>query len=144
MIEVNFSLDDIRFVSIKCEPGKEPTYRQSSSIELSAREFSAMNAVLETVRCLSLGRSIDLHFNPTVPHNAEDEKLVKLKWMRSGKLAVLEEDTPKRWMHASTKEEAMGRKRSFTCTRRLLLELPRRREVPKKIIIPGESNGNQD
>lgn len=142
MIEVNFTLDDLRFVSIRCVPGQEPTYHQSSSTALNSREFSAVNAMLETVRCLSLGLPIDLHFNPAVPHNLEDEKLVRLKWMRSGKLAVLEEDTPKKWQHASTVEQAMQRKRSFTCTRRVLLDLPRRRELAKRIIIPGESNGN--
>lgn len=138
MIECSLTLDDTRFIHIRCTPGQEPIYRQSSNAELTSREFSAVNAILETIRSLSLDRPIDLHFNPSMSHAAEDEKLVKLKWMRSGKLAVLDEESPKRWCHADTLEAALGRKRSFTCTRRLLLQLPRRRDVPKKIILPGD------
>lgn len=140
-IEASITIGD-GFCYIKCTEGEDPTFRTSQGTELAAREFSAMNAILETIRCLSLGLNIDHHFNPLTAHTFDDEKLMKLQWMRSGKICVLEEDTPRRWKHASTVDQAVNRKRSFTCTRKLFGELPKRRPSQKKLIIPGEGESD--
>lgn len=127
-IEWNLWIDEFKGVSIKGESGQEPIIEPYAG-EITADQHSAMYFVAEIARCLLAGRSINSQFNPTKPLAilVEEEKLVRCKWTKSGKLIVIVEQETKRWRHAETPAEAMQRKRVFTCTRAVYDACPKRR-----------------
>lgn len=113
-------------VMVKCEVGGEPTVDQQGS--LTADEHAASHFLVEIVRCLSLGKSIDHTFSPLLTPDKvkEQETLVKCRWSKSGKLLMFGETT-KHWKHAVNVEEAVVRNRVFTCTRSVFNATPKRR-----------------
>jgi len=100
---------------------------------LTIEQHAAVACVTEVARCLLAGKEINRYFNPTVDHEAEDVT-VRCQWQRSGKLWMSGETT-KRYMHASTVEEAMKRRRVFTCPKKVYESCPKRRQK-QRIIIP--------
>jgi hypothetical protein len=109
-----------RIAEIACVHGKDPVVRMHDT--LSADEAALINVIMESVRCLSTGKSIDRYFNPTAD-NAKQDELVHMEWDRHGKLLYkgMAED---KFLHASTVQEAVRRRRKFTCFRSLVNKLP--------------------
>lgn len=136
-IEWNLWINETTGIQIKGEGGQEPSIELLNKGEITADEHAAMFFVAEIARCLLAGRKIDTHFNPTKPLEKllAEEKLVRCKWTKSGKLLVLVDDENKRWKHASTVGEAMSRKRVFTCTREVYDATPKRRPGDKKLTL---------
>lgn len=133
-IECNLWLgEDNHGVMIAAQYGAEPTVTQQG--DLSGPEHAAAHFIVELVRCLSLGKSIDHTFNPIrdKPQPLE-EKLVKCIWQKSGILIMLGdlEEGKKKWKHAESVEEALEAKRVFTCTRYIYNAVPKRRPKQKK------------
>lgn len=123
LYEWNLSINDT-FVRLRAEEGKEPVL-QTTGI-LDANELAAVACVTQTLRCLTMGRHIGHNFNPTV--SDEDRyQLVKCRWERSGKLKEIG-PTDKKFHYAENVEAAMCMVRIFTCTRMVLVQLPRRRQ----------------
>lgn len=132
-IEWNLWVNEYGGISIKGEAGLEPVIEVRAG-ELSATEHAALNFVVEIARCLLIGKSIDHTFNPTktLERIQEEEQLVRCRWLKSGKLIMMNECS-KRWKHAATIEEAISRQRVFTCTRNVYDSMPKRR--PRKLAI---------
>lgn len=140
-IRCNITLDDL-FVEISGSSTSELRIRPSGTF--TANENAAINALVETLRCLSSGKTIDRHFNPTRRHD-EKPRVYKCKWERSGKLRVLEEDATSKFQHANSVEEALQRKRIFTCSSELYETLPKRRmkeATNKRPPVQEESHGS--
>jgi len=113
-----------KFAEINCRKGQDPVVRQQDII--NADEHAALHLIVEILRCLSSGKNIDHHFNPTVDHITEDE-LVMCRWeTKSGKLRELGAAT-RHYRHAETLAEAVKRHRNFTCPKSLVAKLPKRR-----------------
>lgn len=104
----------------------ELTIEQKGS--LTADEHAASHFIVELVRCLTTGRSIEHSFNPllTPEKIKEQEQLVKCRWSKSGKLLMLGEAS-KHWKHATSPDEAILKQRVFTCTRSTFNLTPKRR-----------------
>lgn len=130
MITCNITLESEAFIQIECGKDGMPTMRSSGT--LNANESAAVHAVMETMRCLSTGKNIDHHFNPTI-NTEDDHTLMQCMWERSGRLKIVG-PAKKRFMHADTPDAAMSRRRVFTCTKFVLRSLPTRRFTitPKK------------
>lgn len=122
-IECNLSIGD-KFVSIEAKPGAEPRVRQTEILD--ANEHAALHAIVEVVRCLSTGKYVDHHFNPTL-RESDSGVIVKCKWQKSGNLTLLARDVKKRFQHARNRDEAMRRHRVFTCDMNTYRLLPSRR-----------------
>lgn len=120
--EINITMGD-RFIGIESETNREPAIRMDGTIE--ANEHAAIAAITEILRCLSWGKGIDSHFNPTEVHS-DDYTILKCKWERSGKLKILDVSN-KKFLHAETVEEAKSRSRTFTCYKNLFRQLPDKR-----------------
>ena len=114
-----------RVAEVRCSEGHEPVTRCPEPFD--GQELAVLAVITETIRAWSAGVPIDRHFNPT-KSSAEDLVLVLCLWERSGKLIVKEEVPERKYQHADTVDEAVQRKRSFTCYRSLVSQLPSRRE----------------
>jgi hypothetical protein len=132
-IEWNLWIDDTKGLQVRGQSGEEPVIDFYKG-EISPDQMAAMNYVVEIARCLLQGRTIDSHFNPTKKLEAliEEEKLVRCQWMKSGKLVMIVEHETKRWKHAETVAEALGKERVFTCTRQVFDACPKRRPATKR------------
>lgn len=114
-----------KVVEVACHEGKQPMVRAPE--QLDADELATLNCIVESLRCLSSGKSIDHHFNPTIDNFVADE-VVECRWeSRSGKLKIFGV-AERRYQHASTVKEAMARHRNFTCPRSVSEKLPSRRD----------------
>lgn len=116
-----------KIAEVHAHEGQEPVIRCPEPFD--GNEFAALSCIAETVRAWAGGRNIDRYFNPTQKSKAEDLVLVLCMWERSGKLVVKDETPDRKYCHADTVEQAVASKRSFTCYRYLLPELPKRRDV---------------
>ncbi len=118
--------DEGRGVMIECEEAQDPTVKTQGMLDAS--QHAASHFLVEIVRCLALGRSIDHHFNPalTTAKLQEQEQLVRCIWKKNGKLFMLG-PSDKRWKHAHSAEEAIIKQRVFTCTRTVFDMTPKRR-----------------
>jgi hypothetical protein len=119
--------------------GIEPTLKLTGDVD--ANTHATIHVIMEVARCLMNGQSINHYFNPTVVHSEEDE-YVKCQWMRSGKL-VSSGKADKKYMHADTVDEAMLRKRVFTCTRHLYSLMPKRRPASSRPSRSSQSHTSQ-
>ncbi len=121
VIECNLTIGD-KFVFIK--PNKDGECQVSMAGQgFNVEEIAAVSVIARTIRCFVLGIPINHYFNPVTDASRENE-LVKLEWLRSGKLLVRDEHASKKYSHAATIDEAIVRKRVFTCPRRLYVRLP--------------------
>lgn len=119
--------NDTVCVTITGNPGYEPIIKQSG--EMDANTHAAVHVILEAARCLMKGISIKHYFNPTIDEDSA-EVWVKCQWMRSGKLFCIGETT-KKYHHVTKVDDAMMQKRTFTCTRALYHQVPKRRPATK-------------
>lgn len=102
---------------------------EEKTVEISVRsgqaltldELAAIAAITETIRMLRSGKFVHYEFNPT--NLADENKLVKCEWLRSGNLKI-HGNTDKLYRYVETYEEAMLEQRTFTCRRSLLAKLP--------------------
>ena len=114
-----------KVVEVACQEGRQPVTR--SPEQLDADELAALNCIVECLRCLSSGKEIDHHFNPTLDNLLADE-IMECRWeTRSGKLKIMKV-AERRYMHANTVKEAMARHRNFTAPRSVVQKLPPRRD----------------
>lgn len=133
-IEGTILLDDREMISISFDRNFHNTGNESRiSItgNVSSSEFQAGNLLANILKCLYHGLDIDNQFNPTKVIKVDDLAMIKCRWMRSGKLRIVEDPAPKRFLHAEDIAEALSRHRNFTCARKLYDSLPKMREVAK-------------
>lgn len=126
-IEATIYLDEQRTIFFKKEEGvDEVRYSMNEGCTLSPNEVTAVSIFSETLRCLSQGKPLDLHFKPL--ENPADRTTIYLcKWLKSGRLQVKSENYGKRYQHADSVDEALIRKRTFTCSRATFCQIPPRR-----------------
>lgn len=110
-------------VRIESSSNKRPIFRVAGDV--SGNEVAALHAMAEILSCLSNGKELGPHFNPTVDH-AEEDRVVKCKWERSGNLTVIG-PADRHHLHAETVKEAIDRARVFTTTNRIVKQLPIKR-----------------
>jgi hypothetical protein len=134
-IEWNLWIDEYNGMTIKGEEGQEP-YIDLRPGPVTADQHAALHLIAEIARALLMGQRIDHLFVPRslqkiyINNSGPSEIFLRCQWMKSGKLIMLKECN-KRWQHAETVDEAILRKRVFTCTRELYEILPKRRRVAK-------------
>ena len=131
-IEWNLWMDDTRGCQIVSRDGAiNVEYNREQS--LTADENAAIHYVVELARQLLRGQPISHFQNPFLVIQEQVQKLVKCKWQRSGKLVMLGQLNPgdKRWKNANTVEEALAKKRVFTCTMAVYDSCPKRRAPSK-------------
>lgn len=119
--EVTMMFRDVT-VRIECVRG-QPAIRISGDV--SANELAGLHGILEIIQCLSTGKEIGPHFNPTENH-AEEDQVIKCMWDRSGNLRIVG-PTDRFHQHAETVDDALKRNRVFTTTRRISKKLPLKR-----------------
>lgn len=125
-IECNLTIGD-KFVFIKPDKNGECQINMAGQ-QFSVEEIAIVNVVAKTIRCFLLGVPINHYFNPVTDASRENE-LVKLEWLRSGRLLLRNEHANKKYQHAATIDEAMVRRRVFTCPRYLHVRLPSCRPI---------------
>lgn len=124
-IEGTIMLDERVMISMVFDRNISCESKISITGEVSSAEFQAGNLLANILRCLYHGLDIDNQFNPTKRVNIDDLTMVKCRWMRSGKLRIVEDPAPKRFLHADDIPEALSRHRNFTCSRKLYDSLPK-------------------
>lgn len=113
--------NDTAFVSIQAAPFEEPTIEITGTVD--AEIHAAVHYVLEVARRLSKGQSIEHYLDP-VKKPVGEVKILKCKWMKSGKLWCFGETT-KRFHHSETVEEAVSQRRVFTCPETIFVSIPK-------------------
>lgn len=123
-MECNLTIGD-KFVFIKPSADGTGCVVQMDG-QFTDEEVAAVNIISRTIACLRDDTMLGPYFNPTL-NEVDDSRLMKVEWLRSGKLVLRTVAPGKRFRHAYTVEEAMQRDRVFTCERRLYRVLPKRR-----------------
>ena len=94
------------------------------------RFVSFIDVMRQLIQAYEKGIDIERWFTPD--RNVErDTEMIKCQWRSDGTLRVIEEHAPKRFLHASSVDEAMSRSRNFTCSRYLYKVCPKRRGKDK-------------
>jgi len=120
-VECNLTIGD-KFVFIKPNGDGECSVNMAGQ-GFNTEELAMVNVIARTIHCFMLSVPINHYFNPVTDLSREGE-LVKLEWLRSGKLLLRDKHASKKYQHASTIDEAMVRRRVFTCPRYLYMRLP--------------------
>lgn len=119
-------LDETRTVLFKRNEDGEIVFSTNEGCTLNPNEVVAVTIFSETLRCLSQGKPLDLHFKP-LDNPADYTTIYLCQWTRSGKLTVKSDNYSKRYQHANNVNEAIARKRTFTCCRAVFSQLPPRK-----------------
>jgi hypothetical protein len=96
-----------------------------SKMELSPSENAAVTLIAEILRKLRADKSIELEIPPSML--MEIEPLIMCEWLDSGSLKIHEKQPERKWQHADSALQATAAKRSFTCYRSLLPQIPQKR-----------------
>jgi hypothetical protein len=125
MPEFSLHFSDSKFANVEWTLGGVVTIQQIG--KLNANEHAALACAVEIAKSLSIGKKIDRYFNPT-DSDTDHSTVVKCKWMKSGRLSLESSSVDKTFHHATNVEQAVSRKRVFTCTMALYKILPKWRQ----------------
>lgn len=120
--EANIYIGD-SLVQIVADPGEPIKF--TTLTNLNGDELTAAHIIKEVFSCLLAGKSLDSHFNP-FDNSDDDIVIVKCKWERNGNLSFIGE-TKDKHLHAISVQDALDRKRIFTCSKALYKRIPMRR-----------------
>ncbi len=122
---VTITLNDDYVVRIELEDGK---IHATVSGELDESGVMLSSLVVESIKALQKGLSLNRYFNPNIrihdePDDNETGTYMKLMWTKRGQLRIVGM-SDKRYQHATNAEEALERKRTFTCDLETLSIIP--------------------
>jgi hypothetical protein len=121
---------------------------------IDAEYLMMVNVIVETMKAQAKGIPINRYFNPLrkskikfKEEEKENFKYYKMKWNKNGTLKMVG-PTDKRFRHVNTAEEAILRKRIFTCDVEKIGEMPLRKpekdKKENKEALIKEDNINED
>lgn len=127
-LSCNITLGRNRFVALEPneKEGEIKVKFLGDAAEMSANEATAISYIATILNHLYANRSIKHCMRLEVPPDAFH--VVKCQWKPSGVLEIVDENPPTRFLHCDKPQEAMTRKRNFTCTKMVYECLPKRRK----------------
>lgn len=115
--------------------------------KIDARYAQLLNIIIESIKAEEVGIPLNRYFfpqiNKKIAEQAQElsEPYFKLKWGKTGILRPIG-PTNKRFQHVINPEDALKRKRVFTCDMEIVSQIPRRKisQTPeeKKVEKPNE------
>lgn len=126
-IECILTLNDTQVVITGDQINGNGRFKLYGNGELTQNELSAIAEISSLIRQLANGKDICYSFDPE--KERDTNRLVLCEWGRDGAFRVKKPHAKRKFCHAATVQEALGKRRGFTCTWELAQRIPKNRET---------------